>query len=295
MIFSEWLRVNRIRLKIGEKMSQKREVLKKNLTKVLKTKDDSISPSMIKELKKRTGAKLSECRKALEETVSLAPLSWLRDAETRIKKNSVKEAKGSKGIFGVAFSPDVPSLTVLEIACKTDSIAKDEELGSFATGITTLAENNKIESIESLCASKIKNIPIMEVIRKFSLKIGEDIEVKNMIKADGSFGYFVDNIKNEGAIVDLSGVSSEEAQRIGREVATHIVLNSPVHLSKNDSDLDGLVKKESYLKSHVLLEQSFYSNPKQTVLEYIESVSPVLKIDGFCRFKVGTTPVWIKN
>jgi elongation factor Ts len=269
----------------------KNVVEKKSKTKALPT--GKVSPIMTKELRKRTGAKLSDCRKALEETVTYSPIAWMTAAEVRLKKKEKKESIKERGVLGVSFQPQIPSLTIIEVACKTESIEKNEEFLGFSAGVSSYAELNKIESVVDLCASEIKGMSVADVLYNFSLKLGEDISLKNIIKADGCFGFFIDSSKKEGAIVDLSGITNEEAQVVGREIAIHVMINGPSYFSKNSVGLKGVNSKEKYAKKNALLEQPFYSNSDLTVEEYLVSKYPNAKIDSFVKFKIGTIPVLI--
>lgn len=255
--------------------------------------DGKVSPVMVKELKNRTGARLSDCRKALEETVTYSPVAWMTAAEVRLKKKGVKEASKERGILGFSIQAQIPSLTILEVTCKTESVEKNEEFINFANGVTSYIELKGIETVKDLCSSVLKGMSIIDAIYNFSLKLGEDIDVKNLIKADGCFGYFVDSSRKEGAIVDLSGISNEEAQELGREIAIHVTINTPKYFSKNSVGLNGIKNKDKNAKRNALLEQPFYSNPDLNVAEYVVSKHPNAKIESFLRFKVGTTPVLV--
>ncbi|MEE1540570.1 MAG: translation elongation factor Ts, partial [Arenicellales bacterium] len=87
----------------------------------------TISASMVKDLRVRTGAGMMECKRALTEVEGDidAAIELLR------KKGAASADKkagriAAEGVIFATFSDDGKAATLVEVNCETDFVAKDE-------------------------------------------------------------------------------------------------------------------------------------------------------------------------
>ena len=109
----------------------------------------SISASMVKELRERTGAGMMDCKKALvdsngnmEEAVDLLRKSGQAKAD---KKSSRVAADGR-----IAVAADGNKAAIAEINSETDFVAMDENFVSFAEAVAAVVLASSVEDVDSL-------------------------------------------------------------------------------------------------------------------------------------------------
>jgi len=100
----------------------------------------SISASLVKDLRERTGAGMMECKKALEETggdIEAAVDALRAKGQAKADKRSSKVA--AEGMVAIQRSADGKLAVMLEVNCETDFVARDENFKHFADTAAKLA------------------------------------------------------------------------------------------------------------------------------------------------------------
>src|SRR3989338_2297545 len=100
-----------------------------------------ISPTLVKDLREKTGVGMMDCKKALIETNGdiEAAIDWLR------KKGLSAAAKKSGRVAAeglVAVSANDSKAAVIELNSETDFVAKNEKFQALATNIAKVAFEN---------------------------------------------------------------------------------------------------------------------------------------------------------
>src|ERR1700740_2276978 len=97
-----------------------------------------IAPTMVKDLRDKTGAGIMDCKAALSETNGdmEAAIDWLR--KKGISKAAKKAGRAAAGGFvGVAVDKNAGAL--VEVNAETDFVARNEEFKSFVKSAANLA------------------------------------------------------------------------------------------------------------------------------------------------------------
>jgi elongation factor Ts len=282
-----------------------------------------INAALVGRLREKSGARLMDCKKALVETAAEgagcetkwveAAEGWLRIKNIATGDKVAAEKTAQEGLLGHKLVGNV--LTVVEVTSNTDFVAKNDEFKKMLSDLVTLADQNKVDSLDKLAVLKINGTPVAEAVKLLAGKIGENIGIKRVVRVEGDFGYYIHHNDKEGAIVQLSGVTGEKAQAIGKDIAMHVVFAKPAHLTREEVSQD-LINKETeivaeklkvdpknankppeiltkiaqgqvgkFFSTIVLLDQPYYK-------ETSKSVAQVLKDQGatvtkFVRFQVG--------
>ena len=95
----------------------------------------SISASMVKELRERTGAGMMECKKALVETdgdLDNAVELLRKSGQAKADKKSSRVAADGRVVIAV----DGNKAAMVEINSETDFVAKDENFVAFAEAVS---------------------------------------------------------------------------------------------------------------------------------------------------------------
>lgn len=95
----------------------------------------SISASMVKDLRDKTGAGMMDCKKALEECGELEKaVDWLR--QKGLSKAAKKAGRAtSEGFIGSYIHNNGKIAVLVEIKCETDFVARSEKFQEFAKNV----------------------------------------------------------------------------------------------------------------------------------------------------------------
>jgi len=193
----------------------------------------SISASLVKDLRDRTGAGMMECKKALVDTGGDidAAVELLR---TRGQAKAEKKAGrvAAEGQIVAATSPAGDVTVIVEVNSETDFVAKDENFVRFARAATEVAAREQPATVEELMALTHPDGGTLEEARRdLVAKIGENIGVRRFeyVRPRGELGSYFHGTRI-GVLVDFSGGDAE----LGKDLAMHIAASNPQYLSPDD-------------------------------------------------------------
>ncbi len=276
----------------------------------------------IKQLRQSTGAGFKDCSAAIEE----AKGDLNKAAEIlRIKGISKASKKMSRvaneGV--VAVSGDEKKISLIEVNCETDFVAKNENFINFVKEISDI--NNSVNSdLKKLKKFNMKNAKTVEdnLVSMIS-KIGEKITIgrAKTFNYNGSknFNYLhtvvKDNLSKLAVVVSLeTSNSSDNLKNFGKQLSMHIAASNPLALDVNDIDKkildkeqtliseelkntgkpDAIVQKicigkiNKFKEDNALLSQAWVMEPKKKVKDILKELSiSDLKIKDFYRLKIG--------
>ena len=268
----------------------------------------SISASMVKELRERTGAGMMECKKALveangdmEEAVELLRKSGQAKAD---KKASRVAADGR-----IVISVDGNKAAIAEINSETDFVAKDENFVGFATAIGDVALTSDAADIESLSSMTLADGRTIESARTdLVAKVGENISVRRFerIEAADHLGNYTHGARI-GALVSMSGGNAE----LARDIAMHVAATNPACIDEDGVAADTLERERrifaeqaaesgkppeivekivtgrvaKFLKEITLLGQPFVKDPDVSVAKLLKAADAT--VAAFVRYEVG--------
>ena len=276
----------------------------------------------VKQLREATGAGFKDCNLAIKESGGDLNKAVEILRVKGISKASKKMSRDAKeGV--IATSGDENKISVIEINCETDFVAKNDDFVSFAKELSEL--NNQSESdLDKLKKSKMSNGEIVEdSLVALIAKMGEKITIGRVKTFNNSgsknFNYLhtvvKDNLSKLSVIVSLeSNESSDVIKTFGKHLAMHIAASNPLSLNSDSLDKD-LLKKElelvteelkssgkpddivqkisigkmnKFKEENALLSQAWVMEPKKKVQDIINDLNiSGLKIKDFCRLKIG--------
>ena len=269
------------------------------------------------ELRKKTGAGVADCKKALTECDGDMDkaVDFLREKgiATAAKKASRIAAEGV-----VLAKVEGKTGALVEVNCETDFVAKGSQYLDFVAGVAEYVVNNDVQTIEELVAAKND-----ETVNA-TAKIGEKIAIRRFAKYTAENGLVESYIHmggKVGVLVELEGCSCDSAKELAHDVALQIAAAKPLYLVadevpaevvehekeillaqiKNDPKLaskpemvinkmvEGKINK--YYDENCLLRQAFVKDPGLTieklVKDYSAKMGKELSIKRFTRFEMG--------
>ena len=224
----------------------------------------TITASLVKDLRERTGAGMMDCKKALVETNGDADAAAELLRTTGLAKAEKKAGRiAAEGRVEIAVN-DAGHAVLMEINCETDFVAKDENFLNFAAAAAELASQVKPADLDMLLQSALPEGGSLDDARKTLIaKIGENIAVRRFeaIDAQGQIGQYTHGSRI-GVIVDVMGGDDE----LHKDIAMHIAAAAPVCISEEDVPVEQLARER-----RILTEQSEQEGkPPEIVAKMVE-------------------------
>ena len=233
----------------------------------------SLTASMVKELREKSGAGMMDCKKALSENNGQMEeaIDWLRKKglASVSKKSGRVAAEGLVGINVISNSG-----VIIEINSETDFVSRNEIFQNFVKTCAELALLKK-SSIEDL-----KKLPypgsdrtVDEELANNIATIGENMNIRRLEFLDVSEGGLFSYIHNStaeglgrlGVLVSLeSKLNVDELATLGKQIAMHVAATSPKSLSIDDLD-EKIVNRER----QVLIDQAIASGKPKEIADKI--------------------------
>lgn len=267
----------------------------------------------VMELRKKTGAGIADCKKALTETDGDMDkaVDFLREKgiATAAKKASRIAAEGV-----VAAKVAGNTGVLVEVNCETDFVAKGDQYQAFVADVCDYVANNDVKDIDALVEAK-KDETIAA-----TAKIGEKIAIRRFAKYVAEGGIVESYIHmggKVGVLVEVDGCTCEKTHELAHDVALQIAAAKPLYLNASevpaevlehekeilkaqalnegkpaaivDRMVEGRVKK--YYDEFCLLNQAFVKDPSITieklVKKYSDEMGKTLSIKRFTSFEMG--------
>jgi elongation factor Ts len=227
----------------------------------------TITASMVKELRDKTGAGMMDAKKALTETdgdmeaaVDLLRVKGLAKADKKAGRTA------AEGLVGVAVEGGVG--VVVEVNSETDFVARNPRFQEMVAAIAQAALG-VTGDVEALKAAPLGGKTVAETVTEAVATIGENLTLRRFsrLEADVVASYVhnaaAPGLGKIGVLVGLNATGDKAAvEAIGKQVAMHVAATSPASLSEADLD-PGLIEREK----HVLTDQARESGKPDNVIE----------------------------
>jgi|TARA_B100001146_G_C16196565_1_gene442002 elongation factor Ts len=263
-----------------------------------------ISASQVKELRKKTGIGLMDCKKALQESdgdIELAIVNLRKNSVLKAEKKSSRSA--IEGIILAEIIDDLNKVILVEVNCETDFVSKDENFLKFCNQVLIASKN----SLEGDILEKV-NKEMDEARKVLIQKIGENIVIRKVKSIDGGvINFYIHSNKKIGAIVSLSAGDKE----LAKDIAMHVTASHPLVISSEDLSEDILNKEKEIINSQVsqenkppeiqekmiqgrlnkylaevsLVKQPYIKDPSKSVEELL--IESKAEVNSFFRIEVG--------
>lgn len=246
------------------------------------------------ELRQKTGVSMMACKSALQEAEGdgekAIEILRKKGAMAAEKKSGRETSEGAIATSGRA---------IASVRCETDFVARSEDFRKFVQDLADKVEKNGIEKAKDWFEDK-KN----EMIAV----IGENLSLGDVATVPGGdvVGSYIHSNAKVASVVALTGGTEE----VARNIAMHIVANSPRVIEPADVDnkevekekeiwkeqlkQEGkpeeivekilLGKEKKYREEQAVQTQPFVKNPDMLVKEYVASENAI--IESFSRAEV---------
>jgi elongation factor Ts len=286
----------------------------------------TITATMVKDLREKTGAGMMDCKAALNEAQGdmEAAVDWLR------AKGLAKAAKkagrvAAEGLIGLA--ADAKQAALVEVNSETDFVARNQKFQDMVSAIAAAALKVKGD-VDKLAAGKYGSgkATVAETIKEMVGSIGENMTLRRAVHLSAANGVVASYMHNTiapglgkiGVIVALESAGDAEALKsFGRQIAMHIAAANPQAVEVGSLDkaviereravlteqakesgkppqviekmVEGRLRK--FYEEVVLLAQAFVHDPETTVAKAVaeaeKAAGAPIKITGFYRYALG--------
>ena len=267
----------------------------------------------VMELRKKTGAGVADCQKALKETEGNMEKAVDLLREKGIATAAKKASRiAAEGIVYAAINGKTGAL--VEVNCETDFVAKGDQYKDFVKSVAEFVCANEVKDIDELVA--IKNDETIAA----TAKIGEKISIRRFAKYTAENGIVESYIHmggKVGVLVEIEGCDCDMAKELAHDVALQIAAAKPLYLCASevpaevlehekeilkaqalnegkpaaivDRMVEGRVKK--YYDEFCLLNQAFVKDPSLTIEKVVKAcgdkMGRAVSVKRFVRFEMG--------
>ncbi len=284
----------------------------------------TISASLVKELRDKTGAGMMDCKAALADTSGdiEAAVDWLR------KKGLAKAAKkagrvAAEGLIGLALAPQKGAL--VEVNSETDFVARNDQFQGLVRMVAQVALDVG-DDIESIKAAKVGDATVADALSSAIATIGENMTLRRatgLSVAEGVVASYMHSSVSEGlgkigVLVALKSTGAlDELQALGRLVAMQVAASNPQAIDPSGLDPAGIAREreviadkaraqgkaekvidkivesglKTYYKEVCLLDQAYIHDPSKSVAQALKEaekkVGAAVEVVGFKRYALG--------
>lgn len=210
----------------------------------------AITAAEVNELRKRTGAGMMECKKALEAAggdIEQA-IDMMRKAG-QAKADKKADRTTAEGAIVLKQTPE--AVAMVEVNCETDFVGRDTHFREFAEAVAECALKNHCQDVEKLADLKLSNgDTVAEARAHLIAKLGENINVRRIaylaIK-DGIVGSYVHGGKI-GVFVHIKGNDAT----LAKDLAMHIAASNPLVVNPSDLSKELVEREKEIYKAQAM-------------------------------------------
>ena len=266
----------------------------------------------LKALREQLGTGMVETKNALVEAggdkEKAVELLRIRGAKSNAKR---ADRSTSEGLIATVHS--ATAVTMIELACETDFVAKNEKFVALSETVVQALADSGAETVDQGLAAKAGAGTVASVIEEQAATLGEKLELRQLVRLTGDkFEIYLHRTSKDlppqiGVVLAYTGDDAETA----RSIAQHISFANPEYVSKDEVPADAVDKERriveeisrgegkpeaalpkiiegrlgAFYKQVALLEQDYAKDNKMSVGKV--AIDAGLTITGFARFKVG--------
>ena len=207
----------------------------------------------IKQLREKTGAGISECKKALDE----AGGEIEKAVEILRKKGIAKAAKrgdreACEGIIKVEANKLGNEGYILEVNSETDFVSRNEKFQEFSDKVMAVIKDKKPINMDELLNFGVDDGLIKENLDNLSGTIGEKLDIKRFdILSGASVAAYSHMGGRIGALVALD---KPDNGALARDIAMQIAATNPKYIVSDDVPADEKNKEKEICKEQLLKE-----------------------------------------
>ncbi len=216
-----------------------------------------ITVALIKELREKTSAGMMDCKAALKETGG-----DLDEAATFLRKKGIASAEkragraATEGIVAYRIDDAAKVGILVEVACETDFVARNENFVSFVEDIIDhISESGGADSLEALLAqpyAKNTSETLDEFIKSKVGQMGENMYLSRFsrfaLDGDGVVASYIHMNGSAGVLIEVTCGKADSTQNdafaaLVKDLTLHITAAKPLCITREEVD-SAVIDKE---------------------------------------------------
>ena len=276
----------------------------------------------VKQLRKSTGAGFKDCNAALKESNGdLDKAAEILRVKGIAKASKKMSRTATEGV--VVVSGDENKMSLIEVNCETDFVAKNDDFIDFVKELSILNNDHSSDIAQLQNATMKNNKTVDENLVALIAKIGEKITIgrTRTMNSENSRNFVYqhsvikDNVSKLVVIVSLNtNEKSDKVDLFGKQLSMHIAASNPIALNaneinqelidkevnliaeelKNSGKPEEIAKKISigkinkFKEENSLMTQDWVMEPKMKVKDVLTNLATKdLSVNDFIRLKIG--------
>lgn len=221
-----------------------------------------ITAAMVKELRERTQAGMSDCKSALVE----AGGDMTKAVEILQKKGAAKAVKAAgrvaaDGAIAAVVSSDGRTGAIVEVNCQTDFVAKGDDFQAFAKLCASTALANKTADAAALEAVVVDGKSLKEHADGMTAKSGEKHAIRRVAyfeaQGAGLIASYIHFGARLGVLLELTTEkgSSPEARELADELTLQVASMNPRYVVRTEAPADTQAKQKEIFAGQLKTEE----------------------------------------
>ncbi|WNF35431.1 translation elongation factor Ts [Bacillaceae bacterium IKA-2] len=226
----------------------------------------TITASMVKQLREKTGAGMMDCKNALTETGG--------DIDNAIdllrEKGIAKAAKKADRIAaeGLTFvEVQGNKAVIVELNSETDFVSKNENFKNLVANIAKHIIKHSSKTVEEALGQAYEEATLENHLNTQIAKIGEKLSLRRfeiVEKADSAvFGAYLHMGGKIGVLAVVDGTKEED---LAKDVAMHVAAINPLYISRDQVSQEVVTREREVLTQQALNE----GKPEKIVAKMVE-------------------------
>ena len=222
----------------------------------------TISATMVRDLREKTGAGIMECKAALaeasgdmEKAIEVLRKRGLKTAEKKAGRTA------ADGLVAAWVSPGRNVGALVEVNCETDFVARTDQFASLTRSLVALVGAEKTAGdVEVLLTQPLGTKSVADVVKDAIASLGENIVVRRAARltlpeaAKGLITSYLHSGGKIGVLVEVRcpsdhGARSEELAHLTKELALQVCSADPAYVTRDQVPAEILDKERDILRA----------------------------------------------
>ncbi len=191
----------------------------------------TITAADVKALRQRTGAGMMDCKKTLQEADGdIEKAVELLRVKLGNKVGKLADRETTEGTVQAFIAADGKRGVLVEVDCNTDFVARNDDFIAFANRIAEHVAQDGAPGpvdVEVLLHEEIAAGQTVEAARAdLSATTGENVVISRadrfVVDGEGALASYIHATGKVGCVVQVGGVSGDEATALAKEIALHV-------------------------------------------------------------------------
>ena len=231
----------------------------------------AVTAAQVKELRELSGAGMSACKGALDESGGDVKRAMEILREKGLSAAAKKAGRvAAEGLVMVEITPDRKSGAIVEVNSETDFVAKNEDFINFVQQMAKQALNSKADNVEKILEEKWTgdtSVTVKEALAQKVATIGENIGLRRFARyeavANGAIVEYIHGGGRVGVMLEITAPTVTDAVlEAGRNLCMQIAAMSPQFVSSADISPEYLANEKEILTKTALNENETADKPK---------------------------------